>query len=182
MFRLKILATALIIAICSLNGYAQTKELGLRLGNLTDFTFIYKKEMEANKFVRHRFGFFNSQLVKVGDQESVSFGVGYAIGIEKRKSINDKLLFIHGFEPSLSTNLNHVGDINVINFRPAIGYVLGFQYNINDAFYVNIETIPSISGNFTFIEENDNTYNINAGFSSNAVALTIAYRFDAKPK
>ena len=65
-----------------------------------------------------------------------------------------------------------------MNMRPGIGYVLGFQYDISEIFYVNIESIPTLSGSFIIDNDgfNDN-YAINAGFNSNAIALSLVYKF-----
>jgi len=176
MNNLKFLATTLIIVIFSLTGYSQTKELGLRLNNLTDFSFIYKKEKSELKYIRHRFGIVNLGISDVADNKNYNIGLGYAIGIEKRKSINEKLMFIHGFEPQLAANISK----NMIVLNPAIGYVLGFQYTINDDFYVSVETIPSLNGNIVIRDNSSNLYSLNAGFNSNFVALTIAYKFNSE--
>lgn len=182
MNNLKSFVTTLIIVAFSCTGYSQTKELGLRLGNLTDFTFIYKKEKSDNKFFRHRLGSFNLNVLRLSDDDRVLFGMGYAFGIEKRKNINEKLKFVHGIEPQLAVGINSLQGITIISISPAIGYVLGFQYDINDDFYVSLETIPSIGMNANLVDEGDNLYNFSAGFNSNAVALTIAYRFNSTAK
>ncbi|MEM9687521.1 MAG: hypothetical protein AAF934_11455, partial [Bacteroidota bacterium] len=61
---------------------------------------------------------------------------------------------------------------------PELGYVLGFQYNFSESFYLNLETIPSLRG--ILYVDNDGVRDplvLNVGFNSNAIALTLAYRF-----
>lgn len=157
----------------------KSHELGVRFNSFQDFDFIYKVQKDPNKWIRCRLAFTNLGYQKINtDTGAFNFGLGLAIGAEKRKPINGKLSFIHGWEPFLTVGLNTVHDFTNASFQPGIGYVLGFQYDISESFYLNIETTPSI---YTTVNINNNdlsdNFNLNAGFNSNALALTVAYRF-----
>lgn len=163
------------------NSYAQNspnREIGIRLSGLEDFDFVYKKENRPNRYFRHRLGLVNINLNGSSGNDVWSFGLGYAFGIEKRKPINDKLKFIHGFEPRVSANWakNTFRSLGW-SYQVALGYVLGFQYDFSKSFNINVEAIPALS--YTRASKNGEfaTYDVNAGFSSNAVALTVAYHF-----
>jgi hypothetical protein len=169
-----------IIFISSNNTTAQEvdREIGLRMSSLNSFNFVYKKAKEENKYLRFQAGAFNANFASINNSEDLlALGFNLAIGIEKRKPIDDKLSFIHGFEPALRFSLA-TGDNSQAAFNPSIGYVLGFQLNISDSFGVNLETTPSIGASFYVDDDGfgDNT-NYNLGFNSNSVALSIVYRF-----
>ncbi|MFK7757379.1 MAG: hypothetical protein AB8B53_10655 [Flavobacteriales bacterium] len=152
------------------------RELGLRMAGLDNFNFIYKKQTSENKFLRFRAGAFNVNFNS--NSEAISANVNLAIGLEKRKPIDDRLLFIHGFEPSIQVGFSEVNGNTQILTGLSIGYVLGFHLNINESFGLNIETIPSLSGTTAFNENNDDITNLRLGFNSNAIALSAVYRFN----
>lgn len=166
------------------NTYAQDKqhEIGLRLSSLNSFDFIYKKNKKLNKYTRHRLAFTNITYQRT-NQNSFNLSVGYAIGVEKRRGINAKLSFVHGFEPSIILIFRRNSTNNQFRTQLNLGYILGFQYDFSESLYINLESIPSLTGNFAL--ENgrfDENYQIKAGFNSTAIAITLAYRFDSKNK
>lgn len=154
------------------------QEIGLRLTGLENFDLIYKREKNTNQFFRHRLGLINFGVTGKDDTSVSEFGLGYAFGIEKRKSVNEKLNFIHGIEPRIATQYSSM-DGNTIGWdlMVGVGYVLGFQYDFSDRFYVGLETVPAL----TYARELDGpskgTYELNVGFNSSAVALILAHRF-----
>lgn len=171
--------------------HAQTpmkREIGLR-SNLDDplnAGFIYKKQLAENRYRRYRLGFANATVNVQSPYPSNRFSLGTAIGTEFRKTLDDRLQFIHGPEVSLSFSIASAGGFNSTTpeqytlFSPNLGfgYVLGVQYNFSDKWYVNLETIPSISVSTTYGAPIDTpVYVISAGFSSHSVGLTGAYRF-----
>ncbi|MEM1216598.1 MAG: hypothetical protein AAGJ82_12975 [Bacteroidota bacterium] len=172
------LSFVVLLTFCCTNqvlvAQSATHEVGLRLTDLEDIGFIYKKQKAENRFTRFRVG-----SVNVNVQEDIfSLGLAAAIGFEKRKNIANKLSFIHGWEPSLFVSTTSVNDDVISSVTPGIGYVLGFQYDFSDNFYLSLESIPSLSASFQFGDNvPDNNYRINAGFNANAIALTAAYRF-----
>lgn len=166
----------------SLQAQERQHELGLRLSGLQDFDFIYKKSDNGIKFKRYRLAVGDVYLV-LRESNQMNFNLAYAQGIEKRKNIGKNVQFIHGWEPGLYVSLNSQGD----NFNGTagvfIGYVLGFQINIGEHFYVNLEAIPSLRVADLFSDNDDDTgLVVNAGFDSNAVALTLSYTFTAPKK
>jgi len=168
----------LIVGNKNVFGQSQTHELGLRFTGLGDFDFIYKKGKNENEFTRYRLGATNIGFQKTTNNKNFNFSFGFAIGSEKRKNISERLHFIHGFEPTLSFTISVNDDNYNMNIRPGIGYVLGFQYDISEKFYVNIESIPTLSGSFLIdIAGFNDNYDINAGFNSNASALSLVYKF-----
>lgn len=159
-----------------------TAELGLRLTSLQDFGFVYKKQKKPNQYSRHRLVVANIALENISNENSrFSFGIGYAVGKEKRQSLGEKVQFIHGIEPAFNLSLASQGNLSRLVLQPAIGYVVGFQLDVSNSFYINIETVPALRANLNFNEGNRaDTYNLLAGFSSEAIALTLAYRFVPK--
>lgn len=166
----------------NVSGYSQNQEIGLRIATLENLDFIYKKEKQENRFIRYRILFAGVGVSLQDDNESVSAQFGLGIGIENRRAINDRFYFIHGIEPSLAVSVASNSSLNNWNLQPSFGYVLGFLYNFSDEFSVNIETIPALSVGMNLRNDTRNSYTLNAGFNSNAVALTLAYRFKNKPK
>ena len=177
----KYVLMAIFIMSFTSNVFSQEKyhELGLRFSDFQDFDFIYKAQKNPNELIRYRLAFTNGGYQKINENtHQFNFNVGFAIGVEKRKSINEKLSFIHGWEPFITVGLNTIDKFTNASFQPGVGYVLGFQYALFESFYVNVETIPSISTNFQVnSNEFSDNFNLNAGFNSNAIALTVAYRF-----
>lgn len=178
---LRSFSVVIVVVVFGTNGHTQdvpNRELGIRLTGLEDFDFVYKKENRIDQYYRHRLGLFNIGFNDLGDERLWDFGLGYAFGIENRKAINKKLKFIHGFEPrvrfSYATNTFRSKGWN---FQLGLGYILGFQYDFADSFYVNIETIPALTYSRSSPNGNKTINSFNAGFSSNVVALTLAYRF-----
>ena len=181
-----------------------THELGLRMGGLNNFGFIYKKQRAENRFIRYRIGNFSAQYDRSNTalntpeedefaNREVDFSLGFGIGFEKRRRITDKLMFIHGWAPQISTRflklnreVNDENEPELTRFDASfsIGYILGFQMPLSDHFQVSIETIPSLG--FTYIHtkrENESTinyYNTELGFNANFVALSVMYRFSTE--
>ncbi len=150
------------------------RELGLRMSGLDNFNFIYKKSKGENKFLRIRAGAFNARFNS--ENEALNVGLTLAIGVEKRKPIDDKLSFIHGLEPSLQVSGNF-NDQNNFSVNPSLGYVLGFNLNISDSFGINLEAIPSIRASLNIDNDGDVSDSYSFGFNSNSVALGLVYRF-----
>ncbi|MEL6253852.1 MAG: hypothetical protein AAFR87_17725 [Bacteroidota bacterium] len=166
-----------LLLICfALNSHGQTKELGIRMTGLQNFDFIYKKEKAPNKFSRIRLGLANISFANINDENVANLALGIAMGSERRKAINEKLNFYQGPEPFANLALNVVADNTLFTVQGGLGYVLGFQYNFSEVFYVSAETIPSVGVTFSSGENLDPSLGISAGFNSNAVALTLAYR------
>ncbi|HHH50171.1 MAG TPA: hypothetical protein ENK52_04250 [Saprospiraceae bacterium] len=172
----------LIIFICaSFNTFSQKlskHEIGISLNNFQDFGFVYKKEIAANKLTRYRLALFDYQFRHNSINNHFTLVLSMAIGREHRKEINEKFYFIHGTESQTQISfLSISNERSKAQIQLALGYVLGFQYNLSKDFYLNIESIPSITGYFMTGRGRD--YGLGLGFNSNALALSLVYKFSA---
>jgi hypothetical protein len=86
------------------------------------------------------------------EETAFNFNVGVAVGREKRKSLDDKLVFYHGpeFAANLSIFTAEDDDVTPILVSPSFGWVFGLQHSFNDRWAMNIETIPSINASFNY--------------------------------
>lgn len=163
------------------NAQDRNHELGIRMTDLVDFGFIYKKSDDGVKFKRYRLAAANFSATFT-DDPNIGVDLSFARGVEKRKNVAAKLQFIHGWEPGIFINFRSVNETIDFGVGGFLGYVLGFQYNFSPQFYINIETIPSFSILANFIDDDDVIFSSNLGFNSNALALTMAYAFTAPKK
>ena len=111
------------------------------------------------------------------------WGLVWQLETKKEKRSMRKFYFIHGIEPYTNLNIAAFDGGGVrASVILGIGYVLGFQYNFSKEFYVNLETIPSLSTNFIISEDGlSDNFNLGGGFNSNIAAISFVYRFK-KPK
>jgi len=156
------------------------RELGLRFSGLNDFNIFYKKAKMPDKIIRHRF--IVSRLSYSSTRKDADLTLGYAVGKEKRKPIADKLSIIYGPEYSMTlaySNSDGVGGdrIGQLNLNPAIGYILGFQYDFSEQFCLAVEVIPAVGGTFSIFSYDENQFNVFADLSTNRTALSAMYRF-----
>jgi hypothetical protein len=169
----------------SLQAYSQTtdslswREMGLRLSGVNDFDFIYKKQIDENRYKRFRLLFSNLQFRRLNNTNLFDASVGGAIGWEKRRAIAEKVQFLHGWEPFLLINFNGTDERVGLSTTLGVGYVLGFQLMVSEQFYAALETIPSLSVDLNAGEAAPDAVALGARFNSNAVSLTLVYRFQA---
>lgn len=151
------------------------REVGLRTTNFNSLDLVYAFHTKANRMVRLRAGQFNVNA----SNGSLNTSLSIAVGFQRYKTLDDKFSFFHGFEPSIfNTSFgNGLPEYNATQLR--LGYMLGFNYNINDKLKVYAETIPALYFNNVFIEGNPNqsyrSYGFN--FSSQFVSLGLHYKF-----
>lgn len=180
---MRLLLSFVFCFFLSLSVTAQSKEtvreIGLRSTGLDQFSLLYKKGLTKDRFLRVRFLFANLQLVSVGNGGVGNFGLGAAVGWERRRSLSDRLDLLTGPEPFASFGITSVSDnSSVVNIRLGLGYVVGFQYALSDRFHVALEVIPSVSFGLTGTgEESGDVASFQAGLSNNSVAVTGVYRF-----
>ena len=176
------LVLVFLYVLPSLQAQDRKHELGIRLSGLQSFDFIYKKSDNATKFKRYRLAVADMGAF-LAESNEISMFLSYAQGLEKRKNIGKNVQFIHGWEPGFSVGFRSIGDDLTGNASIFMGYVLGFQYTFSENFYVNVETIPSLTVGGVFTDNDDDSgLFVNAGFNSSAVALTLAYTFTAPKK
>ena len=178
-FKSLLLALIAFAMMPTIHAQNANHEIGLRMGSLNNFGAIYKKQRSENKYLRIRMAFVNSSIQLSPYQFNA--GLGLALGWEKRRAISEGFEFIHGFEPFLQAKyLSQEGNTpNTYSTVAGLGYVLGFQYHFNSQFYVGLETIPALTGRFSF-DDNGGTYpsSLGIGFNSNAVSLSLIYKFN----
>ncbi|MEQ8239124.1 MAG: hypothetical protein RIA69_07910 [Cyclobacteriaceae bacterium] len=153
----------------SLAQESPSKELGISMTGLDNFSFLFKKETGENKFRRYSGALFN--IVAVGESDDIinQIRLGLAIGFEKRKSISDDVQFVHGWRPSMNFIFNSGNSF----FNPGIGYILGFQHNVADNFWIGIEAIPSAN----MIWTPDSAPTVGIEFNTTSIAITALHRF-----
>jgi hypothetical protein len=168
--------------------YSQTDEtrpheLGLRFSGINfngnnNFNLVYKKQKDNPlKYKRYRFILANISTGDVTGIVTPFFALGGAIGGEKRKSLNDKFKYIHGWD--LSGNYNFASNNNSSDSHRAnvsLGYVVGFQYDISKEFCLNLEAIPAITNSLVFTNEElqSSVFNVTL---NNQVAFSVFYKF-----
>lgn len=176
----------------SLSAQSAGKEAGLRATNLTNPNFIYKKQKAENKWVRYRFGMVRFDFENRENSYRIQSGLGFAIGVEKRKQLDTKLYFVHGIEPFIEVNHSFVNSKETENVNhdlsvaPGLGYVLGLQYNFSDRWYVNAETIPNVQTRFTLNHQSSSTtsnqsehFSVGLEFNTLNLAVSVVHRFNA---
>ncbi len=180
----KIISILLLFTLVNNESKAQSnnREIGLRFTALNSAKIVYKIGITENKYRRFTFGAFNGALYPLSSNIMNSSFVGsMSFGIEKRISIAEKLKFIHGFEPNVILGYN----INNGKFSPqgglSLGYIIGFQYDFSDSFYMNLEVVPSI-GAIAYKSYYNNNYSFNANVSSSPFAVSAVYKFKKKDK
>lgn len=177
--------TLILLLSLSLQAYGQTTdstnwlEMGLRLRGVDNLDFIYKKQVGENRYKRIRLLFSDLEFRRLNDTNLFSASLGGALGWEKRRTVAEKVQFLHGWEPFLNLSFNATDEQFGLSTTLGVGYVLGFQLMVSEQLYAALETIPSLNVNFNAGEAAPDSVALGAGFNSNAVALTLVYRFQA---
>ncbi len=153
-------------------------EIGLQMYRLDNFGFIYKRSKNDKVYTRHRLAMSELVFNRAEVSTHYRFSLAYHIGFERRKSITEKLQFIHGFEPGIQGNYSHSHSVSSSShsFFGALhlGYILGFMYDISPDFYVAMETVPSLS---FFSSTASPMFQTRLGFNSQLMGITLSYRF-----
>lgn len=191
-FKFRFLQTAFFFAaILFVQDYAQAqndqkatypgREIGIQLVGLDDFDFdfLYKKQIGENQYRRISLGFASLNIQGIGEDGVANFNTGLNIGKEKRKPLSDKLTFAYGTSFLFDFALTTTADNTVASISSGLGFILGVHYKLNDSFYIGAETFPSARFGF-FINDGLNNFNINAGFSSRSVGVSVLYVFSKK--
>ncbi|MEL6639177.1 MAG: hypothetical protein AAFW73_10810 [Bacteroidota bacterium] len=154
------------------------REIGLRLSSVNSFSLIYNRHKGGNVYRRWRFGAAGLGLSSTSGSQSFNLQASVAVGREKRRDIGKNFDFVYGLEFIGNFNLQAGNGQGNLSLNPGIGFVIGFQYYLTKAFYIGLELVPSITTNFRIDDQGlQDAFGFNAGFSSNAAALRMVYRF-----
>ncbi len=160
-----------------------THEIGIQLSNLQGFSLIYKKELETNKLARLQIGTNDFLFLKRKENDkSKQMSINLSLGREKRRNLNERTDFVHGFIPFVSILNRSRNDDRITNATVGIAYLLGIRHEFNDAFYTSLECMPSISGIINKQTDLEAEFGYNLGFYNNIVNITLAHRFKIKKK
>lgn len=83
---------------------------------------------------------------------------------------------MHGPEPFIGGQYSDSG-FNSATARLGLGYVVGFQYEPSDRFYVSLEIVPSVGVDLTFQDNGVDRYRAYGSLSNQSAALVGVYRF-----
>ncbi|MDX2280572.1 MAG: hypothetical protein NW218_13370 [Saprospiraceae bacterium] len=157
---------------------------GLNFNSSNSFAAFYKKEIKENVYRRLSFLVGNINLLNTSnDLTRFDASVGFGIGREKRKALDEKLWFYSGPQWTLNALIVAAKETqrtsNTYNLSTGIGYILGLQHNFNDRWAINLETIPSLSVSYQWDNRSGSeseSFSANA-FLSNTVRVGIVRRF-----
>ena len=179
---------ALLLAVFSSTQLsAQTanppREVGLQFSSLnfdggSGFSAFFKKQKKENVYRRIRFFTGNLLFGSIDKDFTFNLSAGIAIGREKRKALDSKLMFYSGPEFSIQAGLYTFteDDVHVV-LSPAFGWVLGLQHSFNDRWAVNLETIPGVGINIdSYGDGGPGVFTFGANFN-NAVSLGLVRKF-----
>ena len=96
---------------------------------------IFKKERLPDRFKRFRLGLNNLDYNIINGSGLFIFSAEAALGWEKRREIKENLEFTNGWE--LRAGLASFNSST--NALIGVGYILGFQYRINDNLIAGVE-------------------------------------------
>jgi opacity protein-like surface antigen len=187
---LQVLATIIVATLLSTSLAAQNKEIAIRalsLGDLGNTQFMYKKQKSATTYRRYRLITGNAGFSFLGSDNTRSqFSTGFFTGLENRRELNDRFQLIHGLEVGLGGTFSDLSNNQTnLQINATLGYVVGLQYSISEAFSIGIETIPSLSYGYSRSSRNSTAttnHRIGLNLNSNAVAFTGVYRWAADQK
>lgn len=163
--------STLLLLCGTVNLQAQeNREIGVRVLAGRGSDVIFKKEKHPNRFKRFRVGLSNLGYSELGSSGDFVLGVGAGYGREKRKAIKENIHFVTGWE--LRAGYTSFGDNS--QGLVGLGYILGFQYRVNESLSLGAETIPNISSNLG--KDGDHAFSIDAGINSTA-AISLVYTF-----
>jgi hypothetical protein len=124
-----------------------------------------------------------------GNSKVNSQGVGFNIGMEKRKNIKENISFYYGIDLLTSYNRDRLkydgsssNKFTNWSVSPGLGFVIGFNYSPNPKIIVSAEVIPSITYTYSrntyvdpYVIPKYSTSELNYGLKNNGINLTLAY-------
>ncbi len=149
-----------------------THEFGLRSSGLNNIGVLYKIQSPKKNYWRFKAGVGQLVITNTAQDVQTNANVFFAVGYEKRRSITDKLEFIHGFEPEVGLNISN----NRTTGSLGLGYVLGLQYHLNSDFLIGMEIVP-VARMTLDNQANDGWSNIQVNASSAPAYLFLMHKF-----
>ena len=157
-------------------------EVGIRFSSLyfngaNAFSAIYKKKLDNGKYRRISGTFGGINFGSEFRRYNFSLNAGITVGAEKRRQVGKRTSYYTG--PSFIFNGGFSKQENVEsnwNLQPGLGYVVGLQYEFNEFWAVNLETMPSGTLSLRQFTGTDVGVNASLGFSSN-VTLSLMHKF-----
>ena len=147
------------------------------------FSAFFKKEVKENVYRRFRVFYGNFGADFILNSATYNGSAGIAIGTEKRKALDSKLVFYQGPELSASFGITHVNlsSMNTTDFsrytaNARLGWVVGLQHSFNERWAINLETIPGIGFGLSGETNSDPDFQTNIGFNSN-VSIGFVRKF-----
>ncbi|MCT4665558.1 MAG: hypothetical protein N4A45_10025 [Flavobacteriales bacterium] len=158
-------------------------EVGLRMHSFNKFGMIFKlqkdsEDSDLEKF--YRLSLFNLGF-KAGS-ERFYLGAGLGLGKETRMKVDERLEVYYGPEISATADFYFGEGDDYVSIAPAIGYILGVQYQLSKRMVASLETIPRVSVVFPYIpdESKKKAYEggvqVNAGWTNQVAALSFIYQ------
>lgn len=150
---------------------------GLDLDNFNWFQLTFKKQKSPERFSRFR---INGHFDGAFDQahSSLAVLVNAASGEETRRSINDRLFFVRGYEVWAGLGLNATeGDDWSGSVSPGGGVVLGLQYRLGERFYLGLEAVPGVRLDVNYSSPAERVSIAIGGRVESAGALHFGIRF-----
>jgi len=142
------------------------RELGIGIRNFSnDFSLIYKKQKEGDTYIR-----YEGNLNLIYEQGILVLNLGVQFALEKRKYVGENLKFVRGPGVGLSVLLSST-EAGINRVTPSFNYQLGFQYDINDNFYVGASTFPTAFLSITDAGDSSLGFGINANLSAQVSAV-----------
>jgi len=158
---LSLLVLLIISVTLSAQDSGRVREIGVYTSNLSNFGLRYKW---GNENIRFRITAADFSFVT--SDGTTSFGIGAAVGIEKPKSITEKVSLYYGGQVSA-----HFYSSETDSYSTGIGFIAGASCQLSDAVYLSLECVPSLS----FI--NTGSENVFSLDISNSAGITLGFRF-----
>lgn len=174
-FQLVLILLLIMMITSSLQAQEKAREVGVRASGLDDFSLIYKQQNAKGNFTRFRLGVAELNYQEVDGESFFAANGTISIGWERRKEIADRFQFLHGPEPFIGGQYTDSG-LSSATVRAGLGYVVGFQYEPSERFYVSLEIIPSVGVDMSFQDNGVDRYRAHGSLSNQSAALVGVYR------
>ena len=153
------------------------KEMGVRVDMKGDLGFTYLKHKNENQAFRFRTVSTGLTLPNVAYSNfsfvrgNLALGVGGAFAFLKKKKLDDKFTYYHGWEPFLGSYLT----INHFGVYIGIGHTFGLTYDLSEKFNLNMEFVPNVGLGYAkyYSESNQSLLAIS---SSKGLSFSLHYK------